>query len=228
MAHSRFALIDADGRRCWWPSRTGSATPSPPLEPGRDVRREVDAPRLPRLQLDRADPALRGAGGRVPARRTAPPFDFAFWLRMAESLGRRVHRRGAVPLPDPRAELHVRAERRDRHRLPAGRAVAARGARRQAPARGDAAAGRATRRAGAARRPRRCGRTSSPACASARCRSGRSSPTVRGLGGAARREPCAAARAAPRGRCSPAASSVPATVDAAKGSCVGPRRPRRR
>ena len=110
VAHARFELIDAEGETLV-AERDVLGTPLAAARAGRRLRREVDGPRLPDLQLDGADPPLGGAGGRVPGRSTSRPFDFAFWLRIARGLGRRVHRRAAVPLPASRAEPHVGARR---------------------------------------------------------------------------------------------------------------------
>ena len=94
MVHSRFALIDAAGD-VLVADEDWLGTPSPPLEPGRDVHRALDAARLARLHVDGADPALGGAGGRLPPAR--PP---AVRLRLlaadGEDVGHRVARRGAV------------------------------------------------------------------------------------------------------------------------------------
>ena len=69
VAHSRFSLIDGDGA-VLMAAQDWLGTPSPPLEPGAVFVERSMVPRLPRVLLDRADPALGGARGRLPARRT--------------------------------------------------------------------------------------------------------------------------------------------------------------
>ena len=193
-------------RRSWWREQDWLGTPSPPLETRRRLRREFDGPRLPRLQLDGADPARGGPRGRVP-RGGLPAVRLRVLVADGRALGRRVRRRAAVPLPDARRQPHVSAQRPDGHRLPAGRADAPRGARRQAPARRDAAG--EPRRAELERAADRALRRDLVGRVRERTLPDRPfGATVRGLAGT----PCAASRrccaSRPRGRCWPAAWSA--------------------
>ena len=117
----------------------------------------------------------------------APPFDFAFWMRMAERWDvafvdevlcqYRIHGQSFTSgLSDVTGTGYLQAEKTLREVHAVKRRHAASWRRRGGPR-------------WSARRIARCARTSSRACASARCPTGRSSPTVRGLGDAARREP---------------------------------------
>ena len=143
--------------------------------------------------LDGADPALGGAGGRVPASATIrrstsssgcgwpKTWDIA-WLDEV-----------LCALPRPPAQLHLRARRRHRPRLHAGRADDARGA----PGQASQQRRRAARLARAARRPRAARARWSTACASGRCPTGASGRRSAGSGarrGASRR--CCASRTA--------------------------------
>jgi len=81
VAHSRFALIDGDGT-VTMAAQDWLGTPSPPLEPGRDFvsRSMVHGCRVcSSTALIRRSAAPEGGF----LERDAPPFDFAFWLRMA-------------------------------------------------------------------------------------------------------------------------------------------------
>ena len=81
VAHSRFSLIDADGA-VMMASQDWLGTPSPPLEPGAVF---VERSMLHGCRVCSSTALIRRSavpeGGFLEA--DAPPFDFAFWLRMA-------------------------------------------------------------------------------------------------------------------------------------------------
>ena len=212
--------------RRWSPSRTVLGTPPQPLEPGADFvasRWSTAAAIYSSTAMIRRSAVPEGGvlAGRLPGRSTS-----AFWLRMAEALGRRLHRRAAVPLPDPRAEPHVGAwasspstgylhaeqmmrdvhEVKIRHMATPCRASARDELERLADR---------TLRRDIVGRVRERTLPDRPLKA-----------TVRGLGRAARREPVAAARADRVGAAGRQRARA-ARGRAAKGSCVGRRTPRR-
>jgi glycosyltransferase involved in cell wall biosynthesis len=82
VAHSRFALIDASGA-VMVASQDWLGTPSPSLEPGPDF---VSRSMVHGCRVCSSTALIRRSavpeGGFLEA--DAPPFDFAFWLRMAE------------------------------------------------------------------------------------------------------------------------------------------------
>jgi glycosyltransferase involved in cell wall biosynthesis len=81
VAHSRFALIDSGGA-VMMAEQDWLVTPSPPLEPGRDF---VERSMRHGCRICSSTALIRRSavpeGGFL--ERDAPPFDFAFWLRMA-------------------------------------------------------------------------------------------------------------------------------------------------
>jgi glycosyltransferase involved in cell wall biosynthesis len=83
MAHSRFALIDADGD-VLMAEQDWLVTPSPALEPGVEF---VEKSMRHGCRVCSSTALIRRSAVPEGAFREedAPPFDFAFWLRMAES-----------------------------------------------------------------------------------------------------------------------------------------------
>ena len=105
VAHSRFALIDAAGA-VMMASQDWLGTPSPSLEPGPDF---VSRSMVHGCRVCSSTALIRRAavpeGGFLQARRAA--VRLRLLAADGRALGRRVRRRGALPVPDPRAELHV-------------------------------------------------------------------------------------------------------------------------
>ena len=201
-------------------------TPSPPLEPGAAF---VEKSMLHGCRVCSSTALIRRSA--VPEggfrQEDFPPFDFAFWLRMAEQLGRRVRRRGRCAATgstsratrrrssDVTATGYLQAEQtlREVHAVKRRHAATLPPGPRRTEL--ERAADRALRR-DIISRVRERTLPDRPFKA-----------TVRGLADAARREP--ALLREPTAWALLAGSVLGAARGrAAKGSCVGPRRPRRR
>ncbi len=162
-------------------------TPSPALEPGTEF---VEKSMVYGCRVCSSTALIRRSA--VPAgafrEEDAPPFDFAFWMRMAESwdiafvdaaLCRyRIHGQSFTSgLSDVTGTGYLQVEQslREVHAVKRRHAATSRTARGGLRSSGSPTA--------------RWGRTSSPACASGRCPDRPFVATFRGVGSAARREP---------------------------------------
>ena len=211
----------AGGREDWL------GTPSPPLEPGAAF---VEQSMVHGCRVCSSTALIRRSavpeGGFL--QEDFPPFDFAFWLRMAETLGRRVRRRRCCAATGSTAQSYTSGlSDVTGDGLPAGRADAARGARAS-----SAGTRRRCRRArgGRARAARGPGVAAGHRLPRARADAAGAAVRSRPRGasaGAARREP-SLLREPTRLGAAGGQRRRPARRRAAKGSRVGPRRPRRR